>query len=128
MIELTPGLQYGNIAYGTGQAHSYWLGTVNLAVRPTPRTELGLFYVKQEATGVSPLAFDQVSLDHLLTARIGQAVTAADWIWAAVTYTLVTPPASVKEYTFSWARAGAWTASVTFRQTDGRVFLGLALP
>ncbi len=126
--ELTPGLQLGGIAYGTGQNHSYWMGTVNLVIRPTSRTEVGFSYLRQEGFGVSPLAFDQVNLDHLFTARIGGALTRTDWVFVAATFTLVTQPATIKEYVLSWARAGAWTASVTFRQTDGKVFFGLTLP
>lgn len=128
MAELTPSLQLGALVYGTRQHHSYWVGTVNLTIRPAPRTEVGFAYLRQEGSGTSPLAFDQVNPDHLLTARVSRGLTSSDWVHAAITFTLVAPPATVKEYVLSWSRAGAWTVSVTYRQTDGKVFVGLTLP
>lgn len=123
---LAPVLWLGSYTYGTGQSHSFWIGAGSLVYRLDAKTEVSAHYLYQEGFGTSPLAYDQVGLDSYVSARIGVALTASDR--ASFTATLgLLPHAALREYVIAWTRRGAWTAGITWRQTDGALLFGLTL-
>ncbi|MGH2359237.1 MAG: hypothetical protein ACRDGM_01675, partial [bacterium] len=82
----------------------------------------------QDGRGVSPLLFDVVSFDHTLTGWIGFVVVPTGRLGLSATANLFTVPSwTMKEYTLSWTQFGAWTASVTWRVTDSKVWVGFSL-
>lgn len=125
--DFTPSLRVATINYGTGANHEFWIGTAVLVVRPTARSDVGLAYLKQDSRGTSPLLFDVVNFDHTLTGWVGVVVAPMGRLGLSATANLFTAPSwTMKEYTLSWNRFGEWTASLTWRVTDGRVWLGFS--
>jgi hypothetical protein len=124
--EVTPSLRVGGYSYGTGASHSFWVGSASLVHRPTSRMDLGLTYVRQDGTGTSPLAYDYVGLDNYVSGRVGMTLTPSDSASLTTTFGL-TPYAGVREYIVTWTRSAQWTGSLTWRQSDGRLLLGLTL-
>ncbi len=127
MVELTPSLRFGRLAYATGQTHTFWVGTVGLVVRPTSKTEVGVSYTRQEGSGASPLGYDAVGSDRTLSGRVGVVLSPSATVSVTANVSLQTQPSTITEYVFSWTRSGKWTVGFTWRQSDGRVLLGAGL-
>lgn len=125
--ELRPSMRLATYSYGTGQSHSFWVGTVDLSTRTGPRVEVGVVFNHQEGFGVSPLAYDAINFEETLTGRIGLSVTPSTTVILAATVLLTQPP-SMKEYVLSLYQRGGWNGSVTWRQIDNFVLFSISLP
>ncbi|MGH2361252.1 MAG: hypothetical protein ACRDGM_12030 [bacterium] len=127
-MDVTPALRFGSIDYGTGQRHEFWVQSALLVIRAAPKVDLGMVYLKQDGQGTSPLLFDLISFDHTLSAWIGFAIMPTARVALSATANLFTVPSwTMKEYTLSWTRHGAWTGSLTWRVSDNRVLVGFSL-
>jgi hypothetical protein len=125
-LAVSPALRVGSIAYGTGERHQFAIAQIRVTARPTASTEVGVHYVTQGGSGTSPLAFDGVAFERTVNGWLGVRVRPTGGIIASVLLNLATEPASVKEYSLSWAQYGDWTASLIYRATDGRMLVGFS--
>lgn len=123
---LAPVLWLGSYAYHTGQSHSFWTGAASVAHRLDARTEVSVLYLYQQGFGASPLVYDQVGLDSYVSGRISLALSASDRASFTATIGLI-PQAAPREYVIAWTRHRAWTASVTWRQTDAALLFGFTV-
>jgi hypothetical protein len=121
-------LRVGSYTYGSGQNHSFWSGSVNVGVHPSAATEAVLTYFRSEGFGVSPLAFDAVRPDELVMGRLGFQVSPMLTLSVGSKIALLAQPVAVREHFVTLTKAGAWTVSVTYRLSDGRLLFTAALP
>ncbi len=125
--ELRPSVRLATYAYGTGQRHSFWVGTADLSTRPAPKVEVGVVFNHQEGFGVSPLAYDAINFEETLTSRIGLSVTRSATVALTATL-LLTQPVSMKEYVLALYQPGGWNGSVRWRQIDNLVLFSISAP
>jgi hypothetical protein len=120
-------VRLGSYSYGSGQNHNFWSGSVSLGVRPSAATEAVLTFFRSEGFGVSPLAFDNVGLDEVVTGRLSFQMSPTLTLSAGSTIALLAQPVAVREHFVTLTKVGAWTVGVTYRLSDGRLLFTAAL-
>ncbi len=116
----------GEYWYGSGTSYSYWTESLNLNIRPASATEIVLTYSETHGFGTSPLAFDMLEIDRVVTGRVGFTLNPAAVLSVSGTLTLLT--SSMKQYDLSWTTPGEWTATLTWRLSDYKLLLSVTLP
>jgi hypothetical protein len=128
-IDFGATVQFGDYAYGTGQGFTYWTGVVSASTQVSPSLQLGVAYIHQEGTGVSPLAYDFVGPDQYLAGQFSLALTPAITISLGGTFNVPGLPTPMRDLTLSLSRPSqGWSVGVTWHQPSGQAVLIATLP
>lgn len=128
-IDFGATLQFGDYAYGTGQGFTYWTGVVSASTQISPSLQVGVAYIHQEGTGLSPLAYDFVGPDQYLAGQLSLALTPAITISLGGTFNVPGLPTPMRDLTLSLSRPSqGWSVGVTWHQPTGQAVLTATLP
>lgn len=122
-------VQFGDYAYGTGQGFSYWTGVMSVSAQVTHSLQVGVAYVHQEGTGVSPLSYDFVGPDRYLAGQVSLALTPAVTISLGGTFNVPGLPTPMRDLTLSLSHPSqGWSVGVTWHQPTGQAVVIATLP
>jgi hypothetical protein len=118
----------GMYGYGTGQSLTFWSGLAAWTTHLGPGAYTTFTYQRQDGWGVTPLQFDNVYLDQLLTGTVSAQINKTDLITFSATLNLQVSPGTLRSITIAWLGGGGPSFNLLWQQEDGHLSFSTTFP